>query len=281
MILTSLVDNTRLNNRTDLAIERGLSIHASTMGKSILFDAGSSRAFCDNAALLNVDIKKVDAAVISHRHHDHCNGITHFLDHNSKAQIYFRECEETNYFFKTIGFKSNVGINKQLLIKAANRLTFVNQMTEILPNIFIITDLSNKYAKPKGNKYLFTEQGDCCKPDTFDHELLLVIKENDGLIVFTGCAHSGVLNMIDTALNHFPSTKIKAVVGGFHLVGLPLFNSIGGTKQEIELIGELMLKYPIDKFYTGHCTGMKAYNILKGVLGDRLEYFPTGRSINI
>ena len=131
MILTSLIDNTRLNNRTDLAIERGLSIHASAMGKSILFDAGSSEAFCDNAALLNVDINNVDAAIISHRHHDHCNGVSHFLDRNSKAQVYFRECEETNYLFKTFGFKSNIGINKQLLVKGANRLTFVNQMTEI------------------------------------------------------------------------------------------------------------------------------------------------------
>ncbi len=281
MILTSLIDNTRLNNRTDLAIERGLSIHASTMGKSILFDAGSSEAFCDNATLLNVDINNVDVAVISHRHHDHCNGVTHFLDRNSKAPVYFRECAETNYLFKTFGFKSNVGINKQLLAKGASRLIFVNQMTEISPNIFIITDLSNKYAKPKGNKYLFTESNGCCKPDSFDHELLLVVKENDGLIVFTGCAHSGVLNMIDTAISHFPNTKIKAVVGGFHLVGLPLFNSIGGTKKQIEKIGESILNYPIDKLYTGHCTGMKAYHILKGVLGDRLEYFPTGRSITI
>ncbi|PSU27185.1 MBL fold hydrolase [Photobacterium phosphoreum] len=281
MILTSLIDNTRLNNRIDLAIERGLSIHVSTMGKSILFDAGSSKAFCDNATLLNVDINNVDAAVISHRHHDHCNGVTHFLDRNSKAPVYFRECEETNYLFKTFGFKSNVGINKQLLAKGASQLIFVNQMTEILPNIFIITDLSNKYAKPKGNKYLFTESDGCCKPDSFDHELLLVVKENDGLIVFTGCAHSGVLNMIDTAINHFPHTKIKAVVGGFHLVGLPLFNSIGGTKKQIEDIGEAILNYPIDKLYTGHCTGIKAYHILKGVLGDRLEYFSTGRSISI
>lgn len=281
MILTSLIDNIRLNNRTDLAIERGLSIHASSMGKSILFDAGSSEAFCDNAALLNVDINNVDAAVISHRHHDHCNGVTHFLDRNSKAPVYFRECEETNYLFKTFGFKSNVGINKQLLAKGASRLIFVNQMTEISPNIFIITDLSNKYAKPKGNKYLFTESDGYCKPDKFDHELLLVVKESDGLIVFTGCAHSGVLNMIDTAISHFPNTKIKAVVGGFHLVGLPLFNSIGGTKKQIEEIGESILNYPIDKLYTGHCTGMKAYHILKGVLGDRLEYFPTGRSITI
>ena len=174
-----------------------------------------------------------------------------------------------------------MGIDKALLNKASGRFSFINKTTEIRPNIFIITSLSHKYEQPKGNKYLFTDSGDGCKPDTFDHELLLVIKEDDGLIVFTGCAHSGVLNMIETAIELFPNTRIKAVVGGFHLVGLPLFNSIGGTKKDIEAIGETMLTYPIDKLYTGHCTGMKAYEILKGVLGDYLEYFPTGRSVII
>lgn len=281
MILTALIDNTRLDDRTDLAVERGLSFHIKTMGQEILFDAGSSKAFCDNAILLGIKMEDVDAAIISHRHHDHCNGVTHFLDRNSKAQVYFRECAETDYSFKAFGFKSNVGIDKTLLDKDSGRFSFINKTTEIRPNIFIITSLSRKHEQPKGNKYLFTDSGDGCKPDTFDHELLLVIKEDDGLIVFTGCAHSGVLNMIETALELFPNTRIKAVVGGFHLVGLPLFNSIGGTKKDIEAIGETMLTYPIDKLYTGHCTGMKAYEILKGVLGDSLEYFPTGRRVTI
>ena len=281
MKLTALVDNKRLDNRTDLAVERGLSLHVSSMGRQILFDAGSSKAFCDNAILLNIKIQDVDAVVISHRHHDHCNGVSHFLDCNSKAQIYFRECEKTDYCFKAFGFKSNVGIDKALLDKVKDRSSFVRQTTEIFPNIFVITNLSGKYEQPKGNKYLFTNSGQGCKPDTFDHELLMVIKESDGLIIFTGCAHSGVLNMVETAVELFPNTRIKAVVGGFHLVGVPLFNSIGGTKEDIEAIGQALLSYPIDKLYTGHCTGMKAYGLLKGVLGDRLEYFPTGRSVVI
>ncbi|KXO07980.1 Metal dependent hydrolase [Moritella sp. JT01] len=51
---------------------------------------------------------------------------------------------------------------------------------------------------------------------------------------------------------------------------------MGGTKKDIEAIGKT-----IDKLYTGHCTGLKAYEILKGVLGDNIEYFPTGRSVTI
>ncbi|GAB3520872.1 MBL fold metallo-hydrolase [Photobacterium alginatilyticum] len=281
MKLTALVDNSRLNSRPDLAVERGLSLHIETMGQQILFDAGSGKAFCDNAALLGVEIRDINAAVISHRHHDHCNGVTHFLDCNTKAQVYFRECEETDYSFKAFGFKSNVGIDMEIFEKAPERFFFVNEMTEILPNIYVVTNISSKYQQPKGNKYLFSNSGKGCKPDTFDHELLLIIKENDGLVVFTGCAHSGVINMVHTAVELFPSARIKAVVGGFHLVGLPIFDSVGGSKEEIKAIGQTLESYPIDKLYTGHCTGMKAFGILKKVLGDRLEHLPTGRSVII
>ncbi|AQS38636.1 metal-dependent hydrolase, beta-lactamase superfamily II [Shewanella psychrophila] len=281
MQLTALVENTRLDNRADLTVERGLSFHAATMGKQLLFDAGNSQVFCDNAELLNINIQDIDAAVISHRHHDHCNGVTHFLARNSEAPVYFRDCEDTEYIFKAFGFRSNVSFNKNMFSQSPQRFKFINTFTEIYPDIFIVTEISNKYPRPEGNKYLFTKKGDDCDSDTFEHELLLIVKEHDGLIIFTGCAHSGVLNMVETTVQLFPNMRIKAVVGGFHLVGLPLFNSIGGSKEDIVSIGEALLSYPIDKLYTGHCTGLKAYAILKGVLGDRLEYFPTGRSVSI
>ncbi|PZP37919.1 MAG: MBL fold hydrolase [Shewanella oneidensis] len=281
MKLTALVDNTRLDSRPDLAVERGLSFHVETMGSQILFDTGSSNSFCENAALMNISIQDVDLAVISHRHHDHCNGTTHFIERNSKAKIYLKDCEDKNYRFKAFGFKNDVGINKELLKNASERLVFVEHTTEILPNIFIVTEISHKYEKPKGNRYLYTQSENGYENDTFDHELVLVVKESDGLIVFTGCAHSGVLNMVETAIELFPNHRIKAVVGGFHLVGLPLFNSIGGTKQDIRAIGQALSHYPIDKLYTGHCTGMKAFGLLKEVLGDRLEHLPTGRSVLI
>jgi len=279
MKLTALVDNSRLADRQDLGVERGLSLHMETMGKSILFDTGSSELFCDNATLLDVRLEDVDAAVISHRHHDHCNGTVHFMDCNCKAPIYFKQCEDNQYHFKAFGLKRDIGIDKTLLGQVSDRLVLVNGTTEICPNIFIVTDISKRFTQPKGNKYLFAYSENGYKPDSFDHELMLVVKESDGLIVFTGCAHSGVLNMVETATELFPNMRIKAVVGGFHLVGLPLFNSIGGTEMEIKLLAQTLLEYPIDKLYTGHCTGMKAYGLLKQVLGDRLEHLPTGRSV--
>ncbi|GAB2645094.1 MBL fold metallo-hydrolase [Vibrio panuliri] len=281
MKITTLVDNTRLENRQDLAVERGLSLYIETESSKILFDMGSGNTFCQNAQRLDVDIEDVDIAVISHRHHDHCNGAIDFIAHNSKAKVFLRNSEDKNYYFRAYGFKYDVGVNKDLLKNSNERLVLVDRTTEIAPNVFVITDISSKHEKPKGNQYLYTQSQNRWERDSFDHELLLVIKEADGLVIFTGCAHSGVLNMVDTALTHFPGENIKAVVGGFHLVGLPLFDSIGGTKQNIKDLGLALLQYPIDKLYTGHCTGKKAYGLLKEILGERLEAMPTGRSISV
>mmetsp|Transcript_1022 Transcript_1022/g.790 ORF Transcript_1022/g.790 Transcript_1022/m.790 type:complete len:86 (+) Transcript_1022:108-365(+) len=79
----------------------------------------------------------------------------------------------------------------------------------------------------------------------------MVIKENNELVVFTGCSHNGILNMIDTVVNHFKGIPIKAVIGGFHLVGLPMFNTMAESKSKIEGISKKTLNYSIKKIGNG------------------------------
>jgi 7,8-dihydropterin-6-yl-methyl-4-(beta-D-ribofuranosyl)aminobenzene 5'-phosphate synthase len=283
MKITALVENTRLEGREDLRPEHGLSLHVSLRnGRQILFDTGASEAFAQNAEKLGVDIRKVDWVVISHHHYDHGGGLPLFLKANPKAPVYLRRCEERDYYFSASGHTQRpIGLERSLFQQFADRFVFVDGFTEISPGIFLLTEIAKPHPLPKGNRYLFAEKGGRLELDDFDHELMMVIREEDGLVVFTGCSHSGILNMIETAARRFERERIKVLLGGFHLMGLPKQNTMAGSKEEVEDLGREIMKHTIDKLYTGHCTGMKAYGVLKGVLGEKLELFPTGCSIEV
>jgi len=118
-------------------------------------------------------------------------------------------------------------------------------------------------------------------PDVFKHELILVIREQDELVVFTGCSHNGILNMVETVEKLFKGERIKVVFGGFHMMN-PATKKMTETHEEVLKIGRLLSeKTHLKKVFTGHCTGKKAYEILKSQMGEKLGSFATGSVMSI
>ena len=282
MIIISLIDNQKLPQPEDLQAEHGLSLCIFTNGGQILFDSGVSGAFLANAQRLNVDISQVTLAVLSHHHYDHGGGLLSFLDTNSQAKVYLRSSDTEEFYLHVFGFiKRRIGLDESLFQTYTRRFVFTDEFSEIAPNVYILTRIGQRNPLPRGNRYLFvhTEQG--AQLDDFAHELILVVRESGSLVVFTGCSHRGILNMLDAVQEHFPGQPIRAVFGGFHLIGNPLFKTMAGSKKDIEELGGALLQYPVERFYTGHCTGARAYPILKEVMGATLEYFAAGSQVAI
>lgn len=82
-----------------------------------------------------------------------------------------------------------------------------------------------------------------------------------------------------TGLNGFEG--FTRILPGVSILGLPVLNTMAASKSEVRAMGKDLLKYPVERIYTGHCTGKKAYRVMKAVMGQRLEYFPTGRGIDL
>ncbi len=296
-IITLIEDS---NQDENLVCEFGLSLFIEVDGIKILLDTGTSGSFIKNTQKLGVNLEEVDFVVISHAHYDHGGGLQGTLKANKTAPIYMHEnC--INGYYGNIGaklspainafvhpfvkrsmmFSKYIGLDQQVLKQNKNRIKYVSETMEITKDVFLVTNISKNNPVPEGNKFLLKQNNGKLELDDFSHELVLAIKEEDGIVIFSGCCHSGLLNMIETVREKFKGQPIKAVVGGFHLKLQPQKDDMAGTKEDIQSIAKELINQKIRKVYTGHCTGNKAYRILQEVLKDRIEPLFTGAIINL
>lgn len=282
MHIAVLVENRPSKTDSRLVSEWGFSLHVTLNGQNVLFDMGASGAFAHNAKQLSVDLASVHAAVLSHHHVDHGGGLRQFLALNSTAKIYLGQAPNGDCFAKILGLvKKYVGLDKALMTAYASRFQAITEPTEILPDVYLLPHILSTHPKPKGNKHIFLKHDGTFTLDDFSHEIVMAIKEAGKLAVFTGCSHHGILNMVDTVAKEFQGIPIKAVIGGFHLIGVPPLNFMADSKSEVEALGRSILNYPIAETYTGHCTGTTAFRVLKAVMGDRLTDIQTGSRFEV
>lgn len=280
MKIITLIENKKADSK-ELINENGLSLYIEKDNKHILFDTGRTGNFIINAQKLGVNLESIDAVVISHGHGDHGGGLLDFLKINTKAKIYMKRSALGEHYFHYLFFNKNVSLNKDIFNKYSNRINYIDSFTEMMKDIYVITDIENHYEIPKGNKYLFVKDGNKLTRDEFKHELIMVVKDQDGICMFTGCSHNGTANMIQAVRSKFSNANIKAIIGGFHLVRIPIIKSLSASQDEIDVIVRKIIDEKIEKIYTGHCTGEKSYKKLKNILGDKIKYIRTGSKINI
>jgi 7,8-dihydropterin-6-yl-methyl-4-(beta-D-ribofuranosyl)aminobenzene 5'-phosphate synthase len=277
MKLVVLADNRKVSR--DFQTEHGLSIYIETDQHKILLDTGASDVFIQNAKKLDINLQAVDYVFISHGHSDHIGGLPYFLGLNTKAKVIMSSAiQHQSYFSKRDGIHSistNIDFNTYL-----NRIIFVEKDLLIADEIQIYANQSTEYTTPLGNKNLFRkeENGDFISDD-FNHELIFTIGK-ETLFVYTGCAHNGLQNILETVTTNI-SSPIAWVVGGFHLLS-PRKGIFYESEEEITIIGNALLsQYPTTNFFTGHCTGENAVLILSQILTNHLVQFYCGYSENI
>ncbi len=263
---TVLSDNRSSN--TTLETEHGLSILLETAHHRILLDTGASDVFIRNAELLGIDLNTVDYVFISHGHSDHAGGLRYFLEHNQKAKVIVSPDVMSGKFFSKRGNVHSITTEWTDIKK--DRLILIDKNCMITEGIYAIAHIPQIHPMPKGNQNLYVQDanGQLVRDD-FRHELALYA---DGLL-FTGCAHSGLENIL--AACPYP---IHTVVGGFHLLdGME-------TEEELSALSKRLLEYDKSsqeglQFYTSHCTGDKVFEVMKGIMGERLNAFSCGITI--
>jgi 7,8-dihydropterin-6-yl-methyl-4-(beta-D-ribofuranosyl)aminobenzene 5'-phosphate synthase len=282
MRITALADNEKLAERPDLVKEWGVSLHISHARGSLLFDTGTSGVFADNAGKLGVDVSAIDTAVLSHGHSDHGGGLLRFFDVNARAPVFASEhVRETPLFARIFGVTEPIGLDARVFGEHASRMQLITGNNEVRPWLHLVTAISRRHAPPRFNRILYRREQGKLIPDDFRHELVMAVEEDDGLVVFTGCSHRGILDMVEAVREALPGRHIKGLVGGLHLAGLPPFDLFGERRAEIERLARALYALQVPRIVTGHCTGKRPYRALKSWLGDRIEYMATGASVTL
>lgn len=272
MKITSIIENT---STIGLPVEHGLSLYVQLdNGQNVLFDMGQRRLFTENAERLGLSISNVETAIISHGHYDHGGGLRAFLELNNKAKVYLhKDAFQSHYSLRDNGL-AYIGLDKEL--KGNNRLIECDSLEKLSDNMVLFADVMGNCCCPNGNRLLFGPSE--IQNDIFTHEQNLIIEENGNIILFAGCAHNGIINIIRKA-EEVTGKMPTHVLAGMHLVKSGL-NATDENKFIAELAQELQA-YKDCKFYTMHCTGLEQYDKLKTIMGNQIEYLSCGETIQI
>ena len=254
MKIVTLMENTTC--REGLCFEHGLSLYIETRGCRILFDAGQSSAFAENARKLGVDLDMVDFAVLSHGHYDHGGGLGKFLEIHKTAPVYV-----SSHAFEP-HYSQNGYIGLDLALQRSDQLRSVSRNTELHPGI----TLYRLNKAPMDTAGLLMEEKGVRKPDDFRHEQYLMIEEQGKRVLISGCSHKGILHIME-------AFRPDILIGGFHFMKIT-------EEQVLKDAAEKLLSYDT-VYYTGHCTGQTQYAYLKGIMGERLHYLSTGMVLEI
>jgi 7,8-dihydropterin-6-yl-methyl-4-(beta-D-ribofuranosyl)aminobenzene 5'-phosphate synthase len=278
MRLVVLIEN---KEKEGLESEHGLSIYLEYNEKKYLLDTGASEKFADNAEKLGIDLREIDMAFLSHGHYDHSGGFLKLFNLCPTVEVYLQE-EAKVPSYKKVGMTYKyIGIPKGILEDYQRRFKYLDKDCCVDSGVWVLQHKTGNLSERGKKMHLYRKIGKVFVPDDFSHEQTLIFNTPKGLVVLNSCSHAGADTIIKEVKKTFPSKKILALIGGFHLKDYTGERKTEFMKDEILCLGEELKRLDVKKVITGHCTGMPAFKLLKEKLGDRLFYMETGLDITI
>lgn len=270
MRIIALVEN--IASRPDCEPAHGLALWVETDSRRLLLDAGPSDVLVRNALAMGVDIAQADLLAVSHGHYDHAGGVLSFAALCPNAPIYLRRTAADAFFSGSgeDGTLHYIGVDPA--VRRLSQLRRVDGTLEIGEDLVLFGDVTGRKAWPESNLKLFRKDGERYVQDSFDHEQCLVIRESGLTVLLSGCAHNGIINILDR-YSELWGDYPDVVISGFHMK-----KSLPHTPDEEETIratARALCALPC-RFYTCHCTGLPAYGLMKEIMGPRLAYLHCG-----
>lgn len=269
MIIKVLVENTAISE--EYGKIHGLCLYIETQKHKILFDLGPDKLFLENAEKMGVKIEEIDTVVISHGHYDHGGALGLFLQHNHRARIYVHKKAFDGHFTKVLGLLY-IGVGLDASLASHEQIILTEGNLELDDELLLITDVKERELFPQSNRSLYTVENGKKLRDDFTHEQSLLIREGENEVLLAGCAHCGIVNIVNRA-NRDLGEPVTHVIGGFHI----------WKDKSPELVRDIAqrLKGHDIRYYTCHCTGQKNFALLQEEMKEQIQYVPVGTVLKI
>lgn len=282
MTVTVLVDNTASFGTTYLAQHAfSLMVNIETNNKhhKIIFDVGASAMpILHNMKLMNIDLYDCDSIVLSHCHLDHTGGLFNIIENmNNQVTLYchstlFRHCFKEEPQYKNCGIQGDH--LKMHILSHIDNIINTDEPIKIANGIYTTGEIQRSENNPTYNKttyYTINEDAEKVIDTIADENALIINIEEKGLVIITGCCHSGVINTVEHAMQVTGINKIHSIIGGLHMLNF--------ETQEINDVVDKLNAIGVESLYLGHCTGEEAKRIIKERFDGKCDFLAVGKSI--
>lgn len=274
--ITLVVDN---EAPPELVAEHGFAAWIDTGNECFLFDTGQGAALIPNAAALGIDLSRARALVLSHGHYDHTGAVRAFLDINPDAPVIYGHdatigrfsCRPDEQAPRQIGMAEEV--RQALCQLPAERRIVLDVPRYLRPGIGITGPVprNSTFEDTGGPFYL---DPDKAQADPITDDLSLWFETSDGLVVLTGCCHSGLVNTVRQAQRISGVTRIRGIIGGLHL--------LNAGPERLDATVAFLHECAPDFLLPCHCTGAQVIERLHAEFGDAvLRAGGAGQTIDI
>jgi 7,8-dihydropterin-6-yl-methyl-4-(beta-D-ribofuranosyl)aminobenzene 5'-phosphate synthase len=236
-----------------LLAEHGLAYWIEYQGHRLLFDTGQGKVLAGNAYQLGIPIHESDAIILSHGHYDHTGGVSEILNMPLQIDVYAHPAAFAPKSIRNADGTSreiSMPFASQKAIKTfATRSIAVESATEIYDGFFLTGPVPRRtdFEDTGGSFFL---DNDCTKPDPLIDDQSVFFETMEGIVVLLGCAHSGVVNILQFIDELTHGKPIRAVIGGMHLLNASA-RRIAATIDEFK-------RLKVQSLAPCHCTGTHA-----------------------
>jgi 7,8-dihydropterin-6-yl-methyl-4-(beta-D-ribofuranosyl)aminobenzene 5'-phosphate synthase len=259
--------------------EHGFSAFIETSRGNYLFDTGSGHSVVANSLVLDKDLRTVRKIFLSHGHYDHTGGLPEVLKLKGKVDVHAhpRVFLDRIAVLKENGKETKrfVGIpyKKRYLESLGANFLFNDAFLEVEKGMFLTGEVPRKTPFEKPDPRLFSEINGKTTQDIFLDDQSLILESKKGFILILGCAHSGMINIINHIVKKTGKEKFYAILGGTHLDFL--------TPEQLEESINVLNQLEIERIGVSHCTGMRAAFRLHQEFGDQFSYGCVGSVLEV